>query len=90
MRHILTSRSTENLPMLAMKCDVSLSSPKCSKRGTRRSMRSRAQSHSPEAYLDNNSRETEMLKEKEQQLKINLDKISQQQRYVHTYYLFTC
>lgn len=82
MRHILTSRSTENLPMLTVKCgDIPLSSPK-SKRGTRRSMRSRAQSHSPEAYLDHNSREPEILKEKEQQLKLNLDKISQQQREI--------
>lgn len=82
MRHILTSRSSENLPLLAVKCgDMIISSPKCSKRGTRRSMRSRAQSQSPEAYLDN-SRESEVSKEKEQQLKINLDKISQQQREI--------
>lgn len=76
MRHILTSRSSENL--LTVKCgEAVLSSPK-SKKGTRRSLKSRAQSHSPESQVD--SCEPELLKEKEQQLKLNLDKISLAQR----------
>ncbi|XP_014289553.1 armadillo repeat-containing protein 10 [Halyomorpha halys] len=78
MRHILTSRSSENL--LTVKCgEAVLSSPK-SKKGTRRSLKSRGQSHSPESQVD--SCEPELLKEKEQQLKLNLDKISLAQREI--------
>ncbi|BES90864.1 DUF634 [Nesidiocoris tenuis] len=85
MRHILTSRSTENLSNLSIgrTGELTLTSP-VRKRGTRRSMRRRAQSRSPDMHMhtDLNSETERSLAEKEQQLKLHLDNIAHSQREI--------
>ncbi|KAF6217175.1 hypothetical protein GE061_001529 [Apolygus lucorum] len=83
MRHILTSRSTENLSNLSVgrTGELTLTSP-VRKRGTRRSMRRRGQSRSPDSHADLNSETEKSMAEKEQQLKLHLDNIAHSQREI--------
>ncbi|XP_014247323.1 uncharacterized protein LOC106665423 [Cimex lectularius] len=83
MRHILTSRSTENLSNLTVgrTGELTLMSP-VRKRCTRRSMRRRAQSRSPDTHCEPGHRDEKVMNEKEQQLKLHLDNISHGQREI--------
>ncbi|KAL1129696.1 hypothetical protein AAG570_012640 [Ranatra chinensis] len=80
MRHILTSRSTENLSVMTIGKvgDITLGSP-VRKRCTRHSLRRRAQSRSPDPHP---SEQTSARDEKELQLKNCLDSLPATQREI--------